>query len=633
MNLTRRSLFSLAGIAAASVSACSRSRSGRDPSAGEASPDETPEEPSIDLHEFDDLLIDADAWQYDEDGDCYYQLGLPYCLRPGAERYESLSIFVPGAYFVGKRKGSAYSCSIAEDAQVGEFTPQTAPVALPVNSLDCGAQECPTSFSYEGLETYLAAGFVYVYAGFRGRSGGYESTTEEYFSGGAPWPVVDCKAAVRCLRLNAAALPCDTARVFMFGQGVGGGICALMGVSGDAQPYEDYLQEIGAATHDAEGSDLSDDVFGIAAWCPTCSLASADAAYEWMMGQYATDGTRAEGTWTRLLSGDLASLYGDHVNGLGLVDAKGDPLTLDRIEDGSYADGSYYDGLVAMVGEAAGDFLRHTDFPYAAMPPVSRARFFPGNPDGVASSEAAEAESQEGEASASEVAGVRQVQATVYDTVESYVISLNGDNRWLTYNASRGEADVTGLWGFVSTCRPPAKDVCAYDRIDRSGPANQVFGTDELPSVHFDSMVSGLLGEQRERYAEAEGWNEDLVAEWRGDLAERDALDRTVSERVGMSDSLSYLVGGDEGPQGVVAPHWRVHTGLFQSETTLVGEVNLATALASREDVSDVAFEAVWESGFGLAERQGDPEDNLVAWMLSCCTDEEEKENQQKYAI
>ena len=73
-------------------------------------------------------------------------------------------------------------------------------------------------YGYDGLGTFLDAGCVYVYAGFRGRSAGYDSSTgsTDLYPGGAPWPVVDLKAAIRYLRYNKDALPCDTSRVFSF---------------------------------------------------------------------------------------------------------------------------------------------------------------------------------------------------------------------------------------------------------------------------------------------------------------------------------------------------------------------------------------------------------------------------------
>lgn len=639
MNLTRRSVLSLMGLGGtAGLAACARRRKTDKPKASdESSEEQLPEEPQIDLTEFEDLAIDMDAWSYDEAHDCYYQLALPYCLKPGSEQYEALSIFVPGPYFVGTKKGRSYSCTIDETAQVGTFTPATAPIAMPINAMECAAQECPATYAYEGLDRYLSKGIVYVYAGFRGRSGGYESATQEYFSGGVPWLVSDLKAAIRCLRYNAGVLPCDASRVFVFGQGGGGGMGALLGVSGDSELYTPYLEALGAATHDVEGNDLSDALFGQASWCPLGSFASADAAYEWMMGQYASADTRAEGTWTALLSTDLAEAYGKYVNSLSLTDGEGNPLTLDRIDDGSYTGGSYYRWLVNNIADSAQEFLGRTSFPYAKLPIETRERSFPGDPNLRATTQATTEEESTGEEAeelteteeATEVqeapqarSGVYQVEATVYDTLESYISSLNGDNRWLTYNAGTGEVDITGLWGFVSACREPSKGVCAYDLVDRSGVANQLFGTDEQPSLHFDPMVAQLVEAESGRYEKAEGWDDTVVAAWRGDLAELDVLDKSVTERVAMSDPMAFLLAKQDDEQAAtVAPHWRINTGLFQSETTLAGEMNLIAALTGHEQVADIAYATVWEAGFELAERIGDPEDNLVAWIESCCAD------------
>ncbi len=629
MSLTRRSLLSLMGMTgAAGLAACANlpERYGEDP---EPAPEETEtpeetEEPKIDLDEFADLALDMEAWSYDEANDCYYQLGLPYCITPGSEQYESLSIFVPGAYLKGTKHGRTWSCEVDPEANVGGFTPATAPVALPINSPSCSAQECPTSYSYEGLGRYLSAGIVYVYAGFRGRSGGYESTTQEYFVGGAPWLVTDLKAVVRFLRYNAAVLPCNVSRVFSFGYGGGASAAAMAGVSGASERYLPYLQALGAATHDAEGNDLSDDFFGLNLWCPMGAFSSADAAYEWMMGQYSSEGTRADGIWTQLLSRDLADAYGSYVNGLGMTDGDGNLLQLDRIDDGTFAGGSYYDHLVKLIAEAADDFLQRTDFPYAAVPIDRAVRNFPGDPMLAAGAPAPTAEGEE-EAST----GVRQIQATVYDTVESYISTLNADDRWITYNASRGEADITGLWDFVRACRKPNREVCAYDLVDRSGLANQLFGTDEKPSLHFDGMVAQLVENNHERYAAEKEWNEELVSEWRGDLAETDSLELTVADRVAMSDPISMLVDdGGDAAKPKVAAHWRINTGLMQSETTFANEVNLALLLSAHEDVSDVSFTPVWGAGFELAEREGDPEDQLIAWMVSCCPQEEPAETE-----
>ena len=42
--------------------------------------------------------IDMSKWQYNEDDDVYYQIGISYCENPADESYETLAVFVPGAY-------------------------------------------------------------------------------------------------------------------------------------------------------------------------------------------------------------------------------------------------------------------------------------------------------------------------------------------------------------------------------------------------------------------------------------------------------------------------------------------------------------------------------------------------------
>ena len=628
MNLTRRSMLTLLGMGGATgLAACQRSRVQEQPSEDleptpveeppvESEPEPEPE-PEVDYREFEDLAIDMDAWNYDEIADCYYQLGLPYCLTPGSEQYETMAIFVPGPYFVGTKSGRSYRCELAEGALVGNFTARTAPVAMPLNTPGFGAQACPTTYSSEGLSRYLEAGIIYVYAGFRGRSGGYESTTQEYFSGGSPWLSADVKAAIRCLRYNAGVLPGDFSRVFVFGQAGGGSLAATLGTSGNDPAFDPYLASLGAATHDLEGNLLSDEVYGSASWCPLISLGAADAAYEWMMGQYASDESRAEGTWTAKLSRDLSQAYGSYLNDLGLVGDDGNPLTLDKIDDGTYGAGSYYDALIGLVSEAAADFFERTEFPYTEVPALTKTQHFPG--DSTLGTDLLTDGSRSDADDTSLPLGVRQVQATVYDSVESYIASLNGTARWLTYNARRRSVDVTSLWSFVERCRPSTHSVCAYDLLDRSGVVNQLFGTDNETSLHFDAIAARLIEDKADRYAKADGWDKKLVSAFRGDLAETDVLDVDVAHRVAMSDPLHYLLSGEEETSATIAPHWRINTGLFQAETTLVGEANLAFALAANEAVEDVSFTAVWGAGLELAERSGDAQDNLISWMCACC--------------
>ena len=116
------------------------------------------------------VAIDSAAWSYDAENDVYYQIGLQYCENPQAPAYESMGVYVPGAYFDAKDNGDGtYTCTPSSNGKVGDYTAKTAPIVMPINTAGYSAQEAPTSYSANGLSSYLEAGFVYVYAGCRGR--------------------------------------------------------------------------------------------------------------------------------------------------------------------------------------------------------------------------------------------------------------------------------------------------------------------------------------------------------------------------------------------------------------------------------------------------------------------------------
>ena len=643
MGCTRREFLALASMGTAvGIAGCTPSRQ------AQQDPVEEPpaEEPEVDLGEFKDLAIDPSAWRYDEENDVYYQLGLTYCKTPATATYESLAIFVPGAYFKAEENGATYTCTVNEKAVVGSYTPATAPILMPINTGTLSAQTSPTVYDHDGLAPYLEAGCIYVYAGFRGRSAGYDtaSGSNELFPGGSPWPAVDLKAAVRFLRYNASVLPCDVSRVFVFGFGAGGGLSAVLGASGDAAEFEPYLASIGAITHDAEGSAVSDAIAGSASWCPITSFDVADAAYEWGQGQYASDGTRAKDTWTRALSQDLAAAYGAWVNEMDLRDGDDNQLTLDETETGAFSMGSYASAILDAIDEAATYFVQNTSFPYAYTPQRLEDPTFPGDPNlvatraadvaaqGQASSAPADGtgEGEVGEESdANEVAegtgsaplaGVAQVQSTVYDSAQSYFASLNADNWWINYSHSSSTVSITSLREFVLHLRPAALAASPFDLPDRSSKSNQLFGIGEESTLHFDAMVADLVGRNAEKYAKLDGWDDEYETAWEDDLEKVDALETGMLERVSMMNPLYWLSGHYDGyGQSAVAPHWRVNEGLFDTDTSLCTAPNLVFALRKYDGVSDVSHTPVWGQGHVLAERSGSATANLLSWVADCC--------------
>ena len=635
MGCTRREFLALASVGTiAGMAGCTPAQQTTDT----PSTSDPQESPDVDASKFKGLALDSSAWRFDDENNVYYQLGLSYCLNPATETYESLAIFVPGAYFNAEKSGDTYTCTVNDKAVVGSFTPATAPILMPINSGGLAAQESPTVYGYEGLSQYLGEGCVYVYAGFRGRSAAVDTATgsDALIPGGSPWPVVDLKAAIRYLRYNAEVLPCDANRVFVFGFGAGGGLSAVLGASGDSTMFDPYLAEIGAVTYNATGSAVSDAIAGSASWCPVTSYDMADAAYEWCQGQYTSDDTRKDGTWTRLLSRDLANAYGAWVNEMDLRDEDDAQLTLDETETGIYSMGSYEQALLAEVDSAATYFVQNTPFPYTYTPQRLDDPTFPGDPNLVAtrtantasqgSTDGAAAADGTGEREAgkpgpsSTLTGVAQVQSTIYDSAQSYFASLNEGTWWINYSHRSDSVSVSSLRDFVMHMRPAKLPASPYDQPDRSSRANQLFGVGEESTLHFSSCVAEVVEAGSDEFSECDDWKASLETAWEDDLEKVDALGTSMGERVAMMNPLTWLSGHYDGyGQSTVAPHWRVNEGLFDTDVPLATAANIVFALRKYDGVTDVSHTPVWGQGHVLAERSGSATSNLIDWVVSCC--------------
>ena len=592
------------------------------------------------------LTFDEGAWQYDADNDVYWQINVVYCGSPAADAYESFGIYVPGAYLDGEDNGDGtYTCTVNDEGEVNGYTAATAPLVLPVNTAGYAAQEAPTEYSYRDASDYLEAGFIYVYAGCRGRDNGENSDGSAY-DGGAPWGVTDLKAAIRYLRYNEDVLPGDSNAVFVFGHSGGGAQCAVLGASGDSDLYTPYLEAIGAAMTDKDGNALSDAVCGAMCWCPITALDEADEAYEWMMGQYSDSGTRSDDTWTSALSDDLAEAYAAYINDLGLTAEDGTVLTLAASGDGIYTDGTYYEYLLNTIETSLNHFLADTAFPYTSGGGSGDGEpsGAPDSRDGSESDSAVSTESSQGngadsgekegppsgekpsggkpsddkEKGSSDEASFDGEASVTYETAQDYIDALNGDEEWIRYDAASNTASITDVAAFVKHCKNASKDVAAFDDLDREQAENKVFGTGESDALHFDSVLAGLLAENGGDYAAFGDYNDACAAEYAADLEETDSLGVSSLIRQAMYNPMYFLCDGYDGAgTSSVAPYWRIRSGIEQSDTSLTTEMNLALALAA-SGAADVDFETVWGQGHTTAERTGDSTENLIDWIGEC---------------
>ena len=523
------------------------------------------------------LTLSTSNWSYDSSNNVYYQIGVTYCTNPASTTYETLGIYVPGEYMTCTQGSSAYSCSINSSGKKGSYTASNAPFVMPINTSGYSAQKAPTSYSYSTVSTFLEKGIIYIYAGCRGRYEGTE-TSDSYYSG-APWGVTDLKAAIRFLRYNADSIPGDLARFYTFGHSGGGAQSCLMGVTGNSELYDDYLNKIGAAMEDASGNEIKDNIKGSQCWCPITNLDTADAAYEWNMGQYATSGTRASGTFTKSLSDDLTAQYVEYVNDLKLKDPNGNELTLTSTNEGTY-----YNYLKSVIEESLNNFLTDTTFPYT-----------PSSSSGVGPP------------------SIRHLES--YETAADYISSLNSDEEWITYNSTSGNYTISSIEAFVNHCKSATKDVGAFDDLSKSQAENKLFGISySTYTKHFDSIMATLLTDKSSTYSSLSNWDSSYPTDYTNDLSVTDTLGKTITERVNMYNPMYYLNSYYDGYQSSdVADYFRINSGITQGDTSNVVEMNLFLALTNYG--KNVAFTTVWEQGHTEAERSGDADDNFISWI------------------
>lgn len=575
------------------------------------------------------LKIDNSKWKYDESNDVYYQIGVAYCTDPTDENYETLAIYVPGAYMTAKDNGDGtYTCTLNDDGKVEGYTAETAPVVFPVNTAGYSAQASQTEYSYNEVSSYLKAGYIYVYAGCRGRE-----------NGGSPCGVTDLKAAIRYMRYNDGELAGDSDKVFTFGHSGGGAQSAIVGASGDSELYYEYLEEIGAVMETDDGEYISDATYGTMAWCPITNLDTADAAYEWMMGQYSDSGTRSGDTWTGALSDDLAEAYAEYINELGLKDKDGKTLTLDESEDGIYASGTYYEYLKETIEDSLNNFLKDTEFPYTAgsgnmdgMPGGSApsgeapsgdmpSREAPsGDASGGAPSGDAPGSKASGGMPGGNSGGSDSSSGTTYESAQDYIDALNEDGEWIKYDAETNTATITSVEDFVKHCKTATKDVGAFDALNRSQAENKVFGTDDGEGLHFDQTIADLLEKNSEEYSKYSDYDSSYADEYAEDIEKEDELGNSSQTRQNMYNPMYYLSDHYDGAgSSTVSKYWRINSGIEQGDTSLTTEMNLALALKSAEGVEDVDFTTVWGQGHTTAERSGDSTTNFIDWVNECC--------------
>lgn len=460
-----------------------------------------------------------------------------YVAKPASAAAESMSIFIPEAYF---QKGGT----------VNGYTAKTAPIFLPngVGGYMPGDSKEPSdsdrmSGGANATLVALSKGYVVAAPAVRGRTTvGDDGKT---YVGKAPAFLVDYKAAVRYLRYNRHRLPAgNTDRIISDGTSAGGALSALLGATGNSKEYDDELRAVGAVNE-------RDDIFAAMVYCPITNLDHADMAYEWMFNgvntayqrsaqmspllplkagsmpgslqvggktvplgpgpvvqgdssavtdrpdnaptesSTATEMTQEE----RVASAQLKALFPAYVNSLGLKDSQGRALTLDEDGTGSFAD--YIKSVYAASAQSALD------------------------------------------------AG-EDLSALDWLTIENRMVK---DVDLAKYAA----------WATRLKAAP------AFDKFDRSAPENDEFGTTDNTPRHFTGFS---LTRDKEAGATMATWD---------DVRRMNPM---------------YFIG----QQGVtIAPHWRIRHGAKDRDTSMA--VPALLALKLQDSGYEVDFASPWGKG------------------------------------
>ena len=185
---------------------------------------------------------------------------------------------------------------------------------------------------------------------------------------------------------------------------------------------------------------------------------------------------------------------------------------------------------------------------------------------------------------------------------QEYIDGLNEGGAWINYDEDINTVTIASIADFALRCKKATKPVAAFDKLEQGG--HQLFNTGDGENVHFDAMLYEIIK------------GTEYQAEFDEDFALTDSAGNTVAQRLFLFSPLSYLLPANEAySTASVAEHWRIRSGIAQSDTPLTSELNLALAL--RAYGADVDFETVWGFGHTQAERTGNPDDNFILWVQS----------------
>lgn len=501
-------------------------------------------------------VLDMNKWRYNSKDGVLYQTGIYYAQSSLNSEYQKIALFVPEKYLRCTKKGNdIYSCDPNMASRIDGYTVRTAPIVTQISSpMYAGA---PALNEYRNIKDFTDAGLIYVHIGFRG------------IEHAAPAAVADIKAAIRFIKNNSERIPGNTESIFILAANHGAFLASIVGASGSDRLYTPYLQEIGAL------NNAEDNIKGVMLINPKGGLDTANEALEWILNRNRNELSEEQ----KKISNMMAKEYANYVNRAGFIGPRGEALTLQYSEKGTYQNGTYYDYIKSVMENSLANLMIRNKFPYAV--PKSW------------------------EISEDTAAAEKNIKlAGTYQSKEKLVNDLNAKKVWVELNTSYGlKVIMASIHDFNNIFVRNHLPLANYDGLNKNNKENLLFGMGDKKGLHFDSYTAKVFK------------NVPQGKEFTADLYKQDRFGYITLKRVNIYNPLYYLLSSYEGYKtSTVAPYWNIITGVFQNAEPLTSSVNLYLAANHHPDVKEAKFDPVWGMG-DVKEISPKDRKEFISWI------------------
>ena len=452
---------------------------------------------------------------------------------------------------------------------------------------------------------YLEHGYVYVTCGNRGSE---SKDKDGKLCGKSPANLIDLKTCLRFLRHNKKSIPGDFNKIISVGFSAGGAMSTLLGVTGNNEIYNKYLEENGAFM------DETDDVFASQIYCPIIDLEHADLAYEWMFTNDKENESSPAGPaglmtpFREALSKVLYRKYIEYFNSL--------ELGVELGEDGR--SGTAYQYLMDVLNASATKYLSKLDkcemnekysvqdylegnYEYQKMaPPMQKKDIDEGKKGsnlmqghaGVGVSLRTD-NLPHGEPPTLGDMLSRPPKGVAYESKEPPMITVRGENKtsWLKWDGNK--ASIKDLDTYILNHRRRMKPCTSFDTLDGKSGENRLFGTEQKSFMHYNSIIADAIAELKNDFPKE---YEEYYTQFQESIG-----DKALENRIYVINPMNFI--NNDG-KSTFAKHFRIRVGSCDADTSFTISMTLALKLKKIDIAADYAL--VWDQPHCNADYPGE---------------------------